>query len=194
METRFLVIFLGHLSLPNAISIEPYNQLFDVDAGEPTPDLACMVGFHSIDQDFKTRVNCSEAHTIEIPVSYGDRKSLEKKGLWLKKKKTIRFGTQEDNTMWPDPVTSWVCSSEPRAGTVTYNCLPENQAPAWYKTPILGPAPGPYGRKPGCNGGMCYCNNLDFCNQKETDILTTNKADCTRPFLLLPLIVLLLLY
>jgi len=180
METRFLVIFLGHLSLPNAISIEPYNQLFDVDAGEPTPDLACMVGFHSIDQDFKTRVNCSEAHTIEIPVSYGDRKSLEKKGLWLKKKKTIRFGTQEDNTMWPDPVTSWVCSSEPRAGTVTYNCLPENQAPDWFKTAIPGPAPGPFGRTPGCNGFVCYCNQHNYCN--------SNNASYTFPsFLLLVL-------
>ena len=36
-----------------------------------------------------------------------------------------RFGTQEDNTPWPDPVTSWVCSSEPKWGTKTYNCIPE---------------------------------------------------------------------
>ena len=24
--------------------------------------------------------------------------------------------------------------------------------------------PGPWNRRPGCNGGICYCNHHDFCN------------------------------
>ena len=27
------------------------NRLFTVDAGEPTPDLKCVVGFHSIEEE-----------------------------------------------------------------------------------------------------------------------------------------------
>ena len=62
------------------------NRLFTVDAGEPTPDLKCVVGFHSIEeevgQDDRTqklgvepfvkvtwRMNCSEAHTKEMVLS-----------------------------------------------------------------------------------------------------------------------------
>ena len=29
----------------------PVNRLFTVDAGEPTPDLKCVVGFHSIEEE-----------------------------------------------------------------------------------------------------------------------------------------------
>ena len=60
------------------------NRLFTVDAGEPTPDLKCVVGFHSIEEEvghpakswrfesiFKVtwRMNCSEAHTKEMVLS-----------------------------------------------------------------------------------------------------------------------------
>ena len=29
----------------------PVNRLFTVDAGQPTPDLKCIVGFHSIEAE-----------------------------------------------------------------------------------------------------------------------------------------------
>ena len=44
----------------------------------------------------------------------------------------------------------------------------QNQAPDWFKANIQGPARGPYGRTPGCNGFMCYCNNYDFCNDSAS--------------------------
>ena len=52
-------------------------------------------------------------------------------------------------------------------------------APEWFKTAIQGPAYGQHMRRPGikltlqtyyhdaisgCNGGVCYCNHRDFCN------------------------------
>ncbi|XP_023347291.1 uncharacterized protein LOC111716106 isoform X1 [Eurytemora carolleeae] len=160
MDARCFVIYFGYLTLPYVLSQEPINKMFTVGAEGPTPDLACLVGFHSIDADFNFRVNCSEAHEIEIPISFDRRKELK----WEKKKKTLRFGTQEDNTPWPQPVNSWVCSTTPQAGTVTFNCVPENQASDWFKAVLRGPAYGPYGRKPGCNGAVCYCNDRDFCN------------------------------
>merc|ERR1712038_1172553 len=47
------------------------------------------------------------------------------------------------------------------------------QAPGWWKTPLMGPAfsSGMVGavkepKSPGCNGGVCYCNNKDFCNDR----------------------------
>lgn len=42
-----------------------------------------------------------------------------------------------------------------------------NHAPAWFKTPLLGPAKGPSMRQVGCNGMVCYCNDDDFCNWKD---------------------------
>jgi len=160
MDVRLLTFQLCCLWLPVVSPQEPVNQMFSVSAGVPTPDLACLVGFSSIDQDFYKRVNCSVAHEVEVPVSFERRKELK----WDKKKKTIRFGTQDDNTPWPDPIASWVCSTTPNHGTVTFNCVPENQVPEWYKKEIAGPANGPYGRQPGCNGFVCYCNNVDYCN------------------------------
>ena len=40
-------------------------------------------------------------------------------------------------------------------------------APEWFKTAIQGPAYGQHLRRPGCNGGVCYCNDRDFCNDKN---------------------------
>lgn len=143
--------------------VQPVNRMISVGAGHPTPNIACLIGFHSIDSEDFFRVNCSDAHKIEIPVSYQRRKELQ----WNKKKKTIRFGCRDDNSPWPYPVKSWVCHSFPEKGTVTYNCIPENEAPDWFKKPIPGPAPGPYQRRPGCNGFVCYCNHKNYCNDKE---------------------------
>ena len=48
--------------------------------------------------------------------------------------------------------------------SLVLDVLFQNQAPVWYKAEVSGPAPGPYKRKPGCNGGVCYCNKEDYCN------------------------------
>ena len=48
------------------------------------------------------------------------------------------------------------------------------QAPGWWKTPLMGPAfsSGMVGavkepKSPGCNGGVCYCNDKNFCNDRS---------------------------
>ena len=68
---------------------------------------------------------------------------------------------------------NWVCAYQPISNTVIYDCLPENQAPGWWKTPLMGPAfsSGMVGavkepKSPGCNGGVCYCNDKAFCNDR----------------------------
>ena len=50
----------------------------------------------------------------------------------------------------------------------------QNQAPPWWKQPLMGPAfptghkPAPKEmRKPGCNGGVCYCNKENYCNDRH---------------------------
>ena len=35
----------------NVSQVLPVNRLFTVDAGQPTPDLKCVVGFHSIEEE-----------------------------------------------------------------------------------------------------------------------------------------------
>ena len=59
-------------------------------------------------------------------------------------------------------------------------------APEWFKTAIQGPAYGQHMRRPGlnpfysetlfylkllcysgCNGGVCYCNDKDYCNDRN---------------------------
>ena len=57
-----------------------------------------------------------------------------------------------------------------RVGWLTMNF--QNEAPSWYKTPLRGPAKGENGRQVGCNGMVCYCNNADYCNQKEGQRVT----------------------
>ena len=49
----------------------------------------------------------------------------------------------------------------------------QTQAPPWWKEPLLGPAfptghkPAPKEmRMPGCNGGVCYCNKDNYCNDR----------------------------
>jgi len=141
----------------------PVNRLFTVDAGEPTPDLKCVVGFHSIEEEVTWRMNCSEAHTKEMVLSKDLRKALK----WVPGRRILKFGSQSNGEPWEGEVKSWVCATIPMAGTVTYDCIPENHAPNWYRTPIRGPALGRHMRKPGCNGAVCFCNSRDFCNENE---------------------------
>jgi len=99
----------------------PVNRLFTVDAGVPTPDLKCVVGFHSIEEEVTWRMNCSEAHTKEMVLSKDLRKALK----WVPGRRILKFGSQSNGEPWLENVTSWVCATIPMAGTVTYDCIPE---------------------------------------------------------------------
>jgi len=150
----------------------PVNRLFTVDAGVPTPDLKCVVGFHSIEEEVTWRMNCSEAHTKEMVLSKDLRKALK----WVPGRRILKFGSQSNGEPWLENVTSWVCATIPMAGTVTYDCIPENQSPSWFKKPLQGPAKAWKGRQVGCNGMVCYCNNADYCNQKEGHEVTMSGS------------------
>ena len=63
------------------------NQLTSVWAGEATPGLACLVGFHSIESENIWRSNCSEAHQHRLDVSKELRKDLK----WPKEKRFIQY-------------------------------------------------------------------------------------------------------
>ena len=85
----------------------------------------------------------------------------------------IKFEAKHQWERWGE-VGNWVCAYQPISNTVIYDCLPENQAPGWWKTPLMGPAfsSGMVGavkepKSPGCNGGVCYCNNENFCNDRS---------------------------
>jgi len=159
----------------------PVNRLFTVDAGEPTPDLKCVVGFHSIEEEVTWRMNCSEAHTKEMVLSKDLRKALK----WVPGRRILKFGSQSNGNPWPGNVTSWVCATIPMSGTVTYDCIPENHAPNWYRTPLRGPALGRHMRKPGCNGAVCYCNSRDFCNENDATRVESNASSPTSSAVLL---------
>ena len=84
----------------------------------------------------------------------------------------IKFEAKHQWKRWGE-VGNWVCAYQPISNTVIYDCLPENQAPSWWKTPLMGPAfsSGMVGavkepKTPGCNGGVCYCNDKAFCNDR----------------------------
>lgn len=156
---RVLALVTGWLSSLTVGQL-PVNRLFTVDAGQPTPDLKCIVGFHSIEAEVTWRMNCSEAHTKEMVLAKDFRKALD----WPPGQRILKFGSQSNGKPWPGNVTSWVCATIPRAGTVTFDCVPENQAPSWYKTHLAGPAAAYRGRRVGCNGWVCYCNHEEYCN------------------------------
>lgn len=161
-----LSLMLSGILVTLTVGQEPINRMFSVDAGKPTPDLKCVVGFLSIENNDIFRVNCSEAHEIEIEISKDIRKNLK----WAPGRRTLRMGSQPDGSPWPGPVSSWVCATKPMMGTVTFNCVPENQAPDWYKMEVNGPAPGLHKRIPGCNGAVCFCNNADYCNALYAEV------------------------
>ena len=82
----------------------PVNRLFTVDAGKPTPDLKCVVGFHSIEEEVKFfdstqlevesilkvtwRMNCSEAHTKEMVLS---KVNVDNKKITTKYQRSISY-------------------------------------------------------------------------------------------------------
>ena len=115
----------------------PVNRMFTVDAGYPTPNLSCVVGFQSIESEDLFRTDCSQAHNYALNISRGIRKRLK----WPMEKRTLRcvldinvklhisaqlrFGYQPNGQPWPGTAASWVCSTVPQAGTVTFDCVPE---------------------------------------------------------------------
>ena len=115
----------------------PVNRMFTRDAGHPTPNLSCIVGFESLENEDLFRTLCSEAHNYVLNISKTIRKELKwppgQKTLRLEKHSILytvitvfipRFGVQPNGAMYEN-ITSWVCMSVPVSGTVTYNCVPE---------------------------------------------------------------------
>ena len=61
--------------------------MFTRYAGHPTPNLACVVGFVSLENEDLFRTNCSDAHQISLNISLTIRKELK----WPLTKKTLRL-------------------------------------------------------------------------------------------------------
>ena len=57
-------------------------------------------------------------------------------------------------------------------------CPLQNHAPPWWKSEMMGPALGLHMRKPGCNGGTCYCNQRDLCNEKPPYFNVLEDGSC----------------
>ena len=56
--------------------------------------------------------------------------------------------------------------------------LLQNHAPPWWRSVLRGPALGLHMRKPGCNGGTCYCNQRDLCNEKAPYFNVMEDGSC----------------
>ena len=84
MELKSPVLIPAHVGL--CLSQDPVNQELSVWAGHPTPDIACLVGFHSIESKNIWRANCSEAHNYRLNISNTLWKTLK----WPKEKKFIQ--------------------------------------------------------------------------------------------------------
>ena len=65
----------------------PVNRMFAVDAGHPTPNLACLVGFQSIENEDLFRTNCSQAYNYVLNISRVIRKRLK----WPMERRTLRL-------------------------------------------------------------------------------------------------------
>ena len=65
---------------------ELVNQMLTVWAGEKTPDIACVLGFQSIESENLWRANCSDARDYRLDISKAIRKQLK----WPKEKREIR--------------------------------------------------------------------------------------------------------
>ena len=70
---------------------------------------------------------------------------------------------------------SGCASQQPKT---SHTNLLQNHAPPWWRSVLRGPALGPYMRKPGCNGGTCYCNQRDLCNEKAPYFNVLEDGSC----------------
>ena len=129
----------------------PVNRFFTVESPTPRPDLECLIGVDSADTSELYKVRCDQAWNISVKL---DKKKAN--AMFAEKhisdqdriRRTVRFGIQgsgikyEAKHQWKNwtDVTNWVCSYTPILNTVIFDCLPENQAPGWWKQPLMGPA------------------------------------------------------
>ena len=82
-----LIVLVFQLSTSMVSSSEyPVNRMITVDAGRPTPDLACIVGFQSIESEDLFKTNCSQAHNFVLNINREIRKTLK----WPLEKRTLR--------------------------------------------------------------------------------------------------------
>ncbi len=78
-----------HYPSVQASSSDPVNRVMTVWAGpdSPTPDIACKIGFTSIEITQLWRANCSSATRHRLAIPEVDRKKLK----WPKEKTEIVF-------------------------------------------------------------------------------------------------------
>jgi len=149
-----------------------------------------QVGLKSMVMDALYKVNCNDAWNISIELDQAKANELSSAGYWSDQdriRKTIRFGIKGSGLTyeakfnwanWTQPVKNWVCGYEPYLGVVIYDCIPEDKVPLWWDDSYLGPkfddgVPGmvKIPRPPGCNGGVCYCNHYDYCNDRGNNTI-----------------------
>jgi len=188
--------FLSHLASAEVeTAFEPVNRFFTAESPEQQPELECLVGIHSSAASEMYRVRCTEAWNISVQYDRKKANSLAS-AKWIsehdRRLRTFKFGIEGSGLKynshaywknWTAPIANWVCGYYPILGLVIFDCIPENQAPNWWKTPLMGPGfptghkPAPKEmRKPGCNGGVCYCNDKNYCNDRHT--WTSEDEDC----------------
>jgi len=166
-------------------AVQPVNRHFSAESKHLQPNLECLVGIDSADVSELYKVKCTDAWNISIKYDRATAnawKSADYISEHDRRLRTIKFGIQGSGIKynayalwanWTD-VTNWVCSYIPITSVLIYDCIPENQAPPWWKEPLMGPAfptghkPAPKEmRQPGCNGGVCYCNKENYCNDRH---------------------------
>jgi len=175
--------------------VQPVNRYFSAASDDPQPDLECLVGVDSASTSEMYKVKCTDAWNISVKYDRKKANSLAAGRLISehdRRLRTIRFGIQGSGIKynahaywqnWTGPINNWVCGYYPMLATVIFDCIPENQAPSWWKTPLMGPSfptghkPAPKEmRKPGCNGGVCYCNKENYCNDRHSYL--TESKEC----------------
>jgi len=162
----------------------PVNRHFTAASPDPQPDLECQIGVNSMAVTELYKVRCVDAWNLSVII---DQKTSN--ALYAGKhisdqdriRKTIRFGivgsgirynAKQHWANWTRPVENWVCGYTPILGLVIYDCLPDYAVPEFWRRPLMGPAfPSGFelkaSRPPGCNGGVCYCNHYNYCNDRH---------------------------
>jgi len=182
-------IILSHC-LPDVSAVQPVNRYFSAESPNLQPDLECLVGMDSADVSELYKVKCTEAWNISIKYERSTANTFAGSNYISehdRRLRTLKFGIQGSglkynaHALWKNwtNVNNWVCSYTPVNSVLIYDCIPENQAPPWWKEPLMGPAfptghkPAPKEmRHPGCNGGVCYCNKENYCNDRHKVVLS----------------------
>jgi len=194
----FIIIgIIGPLVLVRAV--QPVNRYFSAENPEKQPDLECLVGMDSADISELYKVKCTEAWNISIKYERATASEFASKNYISehdRRLRTLKFGIQGSGikynsyALWKNwtNVDNWVCSYFPISSVLIYDCIPENQAPPWWKQPLMGPAfptghkPAPKEmRYPGCNGGVCYCNGENYCNDRHKVVHNDDECPVDQP-------------